>query len=202
MAPFKTRLLHLSRAAWRLRAASPAVCDLPFALALFTDDRRQPDLRALVERLPSAPVIPPVALVFRHDGLPGSERLTLAETIRSTVQSKGHLFFMARGLLPGADGAHQAPNAEASLHSVAVHNVEEAVRARNTGSHLCFVSRVFPTKSHPDAKGLGPVAAAELARRAVVPAFALGGITAETSRRLRGMPFVGMGVIGAWSAPG
>ena len=190
---------RLSQAAWALRRAAPRRQGrLPaFALALFTDDRRQRDLVSLLEQLPERFGEPSFAVIFRHDGLPDDERLSLARRAMRMVQEKGHLFLMARGVLPGADGFHAARGP--GLISRPVHDLAEGMTARLQGADVGFVSPVFPTISHPDAPALGPARAAVLARQIPLPAFALGGLTAENTMRLHGAPFYGIGVIGAWS---
>lgn len=60
--------------------------------------------------------------------------------------------------------------------SVAVHNEEEAARARGAAD-LALVSPVFDTPSHPGSACLGPTGFARLARAAGCPSYALGGLT-------------------------
>ena len=59
--------------------------------------------------------------------------------------------------------------------SVAVHNEEEAGRAR--GADLALVSPVFATASKPAVAPLGPEGFARLAQAVGCPAYALGGLT-------------------------
>ena len=67
---------------------------------------------------------------------------------------------------------------------------------------LALVSPVFPTRSHPGAPALGVARAAALARALPLPAFALGGLDARGAARLRGTPFQGIAVLGAWEDRG
>lgn len=195
------RVRRLSDAAWRLRrgAPTPEGSLPPFALVLFTDDRRQPDVTGLLEHLPPAGVIPPLAVLFRHDALPRDERRRVATQAMAAVHARGHLFILARGHLPGAEGIHASPDRRAAVITWPVHSIREAREAAAAGADAVFISPVFPTASHPGAPSLGPARAATLARVAGRAAFALGGMTAATSRRLVGLPFHGLGAIGAWS---
>lgn len=201
MPDIAARVRSLSAAAFRLRrAAPPRPGPLPvFALALFTDDRRQTDLPGLLAELPETPHIPPLAVIFRHDGLVPDDRLALATTARDLVKARGHIFLMARGSLEGADGCHGASAPKDGFSSRPVHDLGEGHIARTAGADLAFISPVFATASHPGAPALGPARASALARQIRLPAFALGGMTARTAKRLEGLPFYGMGVIGAWS---
>ena len=68
--------------------------------------------------------------------------------------------------------------------SAAVHDEEEANRAK--GADLALVSPVFPAGSKPDDRrvALGPDGFARLANRLDCPAFALGGVDPERARLL------------------
>lgn len=188
----------LSAAAWRLRAKAPTAPFAlpPFALTLMTDDRRQEDVLASLDAVPSASAIPPLALIFRHDGLPQTARRALAKTAMALIHEKGHLFLMARGTLEGADGCH-AYRADGII-SWPMHDARQGITAAHQAD-IGLLSPIFPTPSHQDARTLGPARAAALAQVLPFPCFALGGITSSTAKRLHGLPFYGIGAIGAWS---
>jgi thiamine-phosphate pyrophosphorylase len=59
-----------------------------------------------------------------------------------------------------------------------------------------FLSPVFATASHADARPLGPVRAALIAAQAPVPVYALGGVTARNAPRLANA-FSGIAAIGS-----
>ncbi|WOI53220.1 thiamine phosphate synthase [Parvularcula sp. LCG005] len=200
MADFHANVRGLSDAAWRLRARAPAPSTLPFALTLFTDDRRTPNVMAMLSALPDAGRIPPIAVLFRHDRHP--HRMALAEEARAVVQARGHYFVIARAFLPRADGIHQGRDRRLGLRSAAVHSLAEVQAANALGVDLGFVSPVFATRSHPGATPLGPLAAATLAQLANFPCLALGGMDARTARQLEGLPFQGIGAIGAFTDQG
>jgi len=195
VAEFRSRVIALSRAAWSLRRASPQPCDLPFALALFTDPVRTPSIERLATELPRT--LPPVAIIFRHDALPPAERLALAAEVRREVQARGHLFLMARGTLPGADGTHALGHGP-GLRTFPAHSFAEARRAEQRRADALFVSPVMPTESHPGERVLGPVRAARLAAAAQCPCLALGGIDERSVRALHGSALQGFGAIGAF----
>lgn len=93
------------------------------------------------------------------------------------------------GDAPGwpADGHYGAPRSLgraqglrfATAHSLA--EIGAAVRAR---ASAILLSPVFPTRSHPGARVLGPVRFLLLARRSPVPVIALGGMTKRRAARL------------------
>lgn len=154
-----------------------------------------PDLAALVGALPGG--IPPIAVVFRHDGLPRSERLALAAEVRDAVQARGHLFLMARGPLAGSDGCHAHAGAP-GIFTAPVHDEDEIVAAVAGGADAVFLSPLHATASHPGRTPLTRRRAVALAQATPVPVLALGGMTAARARALEGTHFQGFGAIGAF----
>jgi thiamine-phosphate pyrophosphorylase len=71
------------------------------------------------------------------------------------------------------------------IRSRAVHDRQQAVAARN--ADLCFVSPLFPTRSHPGVGALGRVRFAAMARQVDVPVMALGGVKVAHRRMLAGV---------------
>jgi thiamine-phosphate pyrophosphorylase len=63
------------------------------------------------------------------------------------------------------------------------HSLRELRRARQAAAVL--LSPVFPTRTHPGGKVLGPLRFRLLAGRSLVPVIALGGMNPRTARRLR-----------------
>ncbi|WP_158548639.1 thiamine phosphate synthase [Parvularcula marina] len=199
MPDIASNVRSLCEAATALRQAAPVWPGAlpPFSLVLFTDDRRQADLLSLLREVPEAGDVPPLAVLFRHDGLPAEARRALAAETMAVTKAKGHFFLTARMVLAGADGSHACPST--GFVSWPVHDAAEARIAEEKSADFGFVSPVWPTASHEDAQPLGAENAAALARRMSIPAFALGGMTADSACGLHGLPFYGMGVIGAWS---
>jgi thiamine-phosphate pyrophosphorylase len=171
-------------------------CALPFALALFSDEARTPDILSMAKALPETDR--PLALIFRHDGLAPSERAALAAAVRDAVQSRGHMFLMARGEMEGADGAHSAGPGP-GIRTLPTHDEDELAEATLAGMDAAFLSPIFATQSHPDARPLGRPRAVALAQAARIPLFALGGINEASAASLHGAPFQGFGAIGAFS---
>ncbi len=70
--------------------------------------------------------------------------------------------------------------------TASAHGVVECRRARRSGAALCFVSPVFPTRSHPGARTLKPVRLARLLHMGgrTLPIAALGGIDGPRARAL------------------
>ncbi len=136
---------------------------------------------------------PEVALQHRDPGAPIRKFLDRARPLATLCHKTGaHLFVNGRldvALLVGAhlhlpvDGPRPAevrPHLPAGRWvSAAVHSTEEL--ATSEGADLVLISPVFKPGSKPSDRRpqLGVEGFLELARRAVVPAFALGGIDPE-----------------------
>lgn len=196
VAEFSDRVMALSAAAWRLRAASPKPCDLPFALALFSDADRLPPVEELAAALPA--LEKPLAFIFRHDHLVPEDRLALGDRLRLVVQGRGHLFFMARTELRGADGHHKQTDAPGLL-TMPAHDEDELVAAFAAQASAAFLSPIFATRSHRDAKAMGRERAVAIAQASPMPLFALGGMDEEKAAELEGTPFQGFGAIDAFA---
>ena len=144
-------------------------------LWLMTDERQGEDLWAALERLPKGS-----GLVFRHHGLAPAERRTLFARVRR-VAKRRRLLVLAGGGLRG-DGVHGGRGG--GLRSASAHNLRELKTAERSGATLVFLSPAFPTRSHPDARALGPVRFGLIAAQAKVPVIALGGVDTRKARRL------------------
>ncbi len=82
------------------------------------------------------------------------------------------------------------------LVAAAAHGPAGLYRARRAGADAALLSPVYPTASHPRAPTLGPLRFAAWARRAPLPVYALGGVTAVTARRLAASNAAGLAGIG------
>jgi len=172
---------------------------------MMTDERQGGDLFWALERMPRG-----AGIVFRHYSLPLKERRALFAQVRAVAQRRKLVLVAAspHGLGPrwALDGVHglartplrYAPRAKLLTRSA--HDMRELRRAANAGADLVFLSPVFPTRSHPGGRHLGPLRFAGLASRSAVPVVALGGMTAARARRLRGIKMHGWAAIDAWSA--
>ncbi|OOG23604.1 DNA mismatch repair protein MutT [Thioalkalivibrio denitrificans] len=104
----------------------------------------------------------------------------------------------------GADGVHlnsRRLNAwdidtkrDGLLLSASVHDRTELELAREAGADFAFISPVLPTATHPESDPLGWEGFAELARLAVMPVYALGGVEPGDLARTRDLG--GQGVAG------
>lgn len=169
-------------------------------LWLMTDERQGDSLWEALDRLPRG-----AGIVFRHYGLPRSERRVLLEQVRQIAWRKGHILLVASSSVMArrmrANGIHNARSRFPGLRSAPVHNLRELGKAARDGVDLVFLSPVFATRSHPGRRSLGPVKAALLARRSPVPVIALGGMDEKRARTLRRLGFHGWAAIDAWSDP-
>lgn len=170
----------------------PTRQDFP-RLWLMTDERLGDRLFEALSRLPDDG-----GVVFRHYSLADRARRTLFERVRAAHPG---LLLLAgpAGLAAawGADGSHGRGSGE-DLRSAPVHSYAEIRAAERTGAGLLFLSPVFATRSHPEAKSLGLARFAWLARRTALPVIALGGMTEARGRRLASFGAYGWAAIDAW----
>ena len=150
---------------------------LPF-LWLLTDSRTDGTLDQAIGRLPRGS-----AIVFRHYHLPPAERLHRLQQVRTLARAGGHRVIWAGSAREaarlGLAGSYGADGTLATAHSL-----REIGRANRRKAAAILLSPVFPTRSHPGGKVLGPLRFRLLAARARVPVIALGGMTRRTARRL------------------
>eukprot|EP01037_Dinobryon_pediforme_P047537 gene47537-61773_t len=121
-------------------------------------------------------------VVFRHFGMPPAERAALFERVARVARRRRLV------LLMGGSAAQRR-----ALHPA--HSIREAMSARRAGAAMVLVSPVYPTRTHPGARALGPLRAALIARAAGIPAIALGGMTRARFMRMRALGFVGWAAI-------
>ncbi len=144
------------------------------------------------------------ALILRHYELSMRDRLSLAQSLRTATRSMKVRLLIAgdAGLAHQvvADGLHlpswSVKRGDVWAHrrkgnwiiTAAAHNEPEVRAAWIAGADAALLSPAFPTASHPGAQGLGSVRFARLASQAEIPIYALGGVTAKSLQRLRGVP--------------
>lgn len=152
-------------------------------LWLMTDERQGEGLWTALARLPAGS-----GVVFRHYELPPRERRLLFERVRRVARRRRLLLVLAGSPRLArawrADGVHGRQPGRARFRTAPAHDVSEIRAAERVGADLLFLSPVFATRSHPEARPLGPVRFRLLARSARVPVAALGGMDAERARRL------------------
>src|SRR4029077_12584101 len=95
------------------------------------------------------------------------------------------------GRWPGVPLRHRG------LITSSAHSLADLRRARRAGAAMAFLSPVFPTPSHPNARVLGPVRWVGLAIAAGLPVAALGGVDGACLRRLPRRICRAVGAIGA-----
>ena len=167
--------------------------DLP-RLWLMTDERLGDALWAALKRLPRGS-----GVVFRHYGLPAGERRALFAKAARIARRRGLVLIRAGGTpMRGEQGVHNARGP--GLRTRSVHSPKDTVRARRDRADLVFVSPVFATRSHPDARALGSVRLGLLSRGNRVPMVALGGMNPAQFGRLRGLKLHGWAGIDAWDS--
>ncbi|GGC37661.1 hypothetical protein GCM10011371_26430 [Novosphingobium marinum] len=136
----------------------------------------------------------PVAFVYRHYHLAAGERRERFEALARIARMEGHLVVLASGaataLRWGADGYYASPESlrprRTGLVAVATaHDLREIGRANRFGADAVMLSPVFPTRSHPGARTLGPLRFRLLARRARMPVIALGGMDRGRAERMK-----------------
>jgi thiamine-phosphate pyrophosphorylase len=144
---------------------------------LLSDARNDAVLERALKRLPHGS-----GFIFRHCHLEPNERRARFKALTRLARARGHLVVLAGTRAEarrwGADLAYGAGGQLAPVHSL-----REIARAGRADALL--LSPVFPTRSHPGAKTLGPVRFRLLAAQSRKPVIALGGMNLRTARRLK-----------------
>ena len=168
----------------------------PPRLWLMTDERLGDAMFEAIGRLPPRRA----GIVFRHYSLRSAERRALFEQVKSLARRRGLTLLLAgpaaQARAWGADGSHGSGRG-GGFRTAPVHDLREIRAAERAGAALLFLSPVYPTRSHPGAKPLGPARFTLLARRTALPVVALGGMDARRARKLRGA--YGWAAIDAWT---
>jgi thiamine-phosphate pyrophosphorylase len=180
-------------------AGAPAIPSLYF----FTDPERTPDPAAIARRLPRG-----TAVVYRHFG--ASDRLRVARALSAICRSRGlSLLIGADADLArrcGADGVHwperllPGQRDDFRLVTGAAHSGDAVSKAAAARLDACVLSPVFETESSSANATLGLFRASLIARASTIPVIALGGVDADTARRLVGRGFTGIAAVGALAA--
>lgn len=154
-------------------------------LWLVSDERVDEHLLRALTRLPRGS-----GFVFRHYGLAPQERRDRFRTLARAARRYGHLVVLSGSAREArrwrTDGAYGSPErlarGPALLRLVTAHSLRELARANLRRADLVLLSPVFATRSHPGARGLGPIRFRLLAARSKAPLVALGGMNADRAR--------------------
>lgn len=163
---------------------SPRHPSLPLVW-LLSDARNDAVLERALAALP-----PQSGFVFRHYHLDEAARRARFGALAAQARALGHRVVLAgdAGLAVawGADGVYGAASlaARGLLRLAAAHDGGELAAANAAGVDGVFLSPVFATRSHPDARTLGVFGFNVLAQQSAVPVIALGGMTARRAQRL------------------
>lgn len=121
-------------------------------------------------------------LIYRHYHLPPAERRARFRVLARMARARGMAVVLAGDAALarrwGADGAYGPGQALATAHSL-----REVARARHSAAVL--LSPVFPTRSHPGGRVLGPLRFRLIAARSLAPVIALGGMNRARARGLK-----------------
>ena len=163
-----------------MRARQP----LP-SIWLISDERNDASLEATLARLPRGS-----GLIFRHYHLPPKCRAARLARLARLCRRYGHRIEIA-----GEGYGPPAPHRRLAT----AHSLREIGRANLMRPEAVLLSPVFPTRSHPGAKPLGPLRFRLLAARALMPVIALGGMDARRARRLAWPQWAGIDAFGTKS---
>lgn len=158
---------------------------------LISDARNDAALEPALKRLPRGS-----GLIFRHYHLPQAARRARFIQLGHLARQHGHLIVLADSVAQarrwGANGAYgtDLSRGPALLRLVTVHSLRELRRARRADAVL--LSPVFPTRSHPGGKVLGPLRWKTLAALSPVPVIALGGMNPRRARQLKAQHWGGI----------
>ena len=175
------------------------------ALLLMSDAARLADPRGAALLLPRGS-----AVVLRN--YRSTTRAALAAELAVLCRARGLVLLIGGdGVLATAVNAHgiHLPEAEAAhaqewrrrrgdwIITVAAHSVSALERAAGVGADAAVLGPVFASASHPGAPSLGASRFAALVRGRGIAVYALGGIDAQTARRIEHSGAVGVAAIGA-----
>lgn len=150
---------------------------------LLSDARNDAVLEEAIARLG-----PGDALVFRHYHLSGAERRRRFGRPARLARLRGVTVIGARvprgWRVEGRYGSAREVSGQRGVRLATAHSLQEIGAAVRAGADAILLSPVFPTRSHPGGKVLGPLRFLLLARQSPLPVIALGGMTRERAARL------------------
>lgn len=179
-------------------------------LLFFTDPARTPHPERVIASLPRG-----AGVVYRtfgaKDALAQGRRLIRLARRRGVVFLVGADVALAVALradgvhfperLAGRGGVNRALRARFRV-TAAAHGLPAALSARRAGAEAVIASPVFASASVSAGKPMGPLAFTRLVRRAGLPVYALGGVTAATAPRLKASGAIGLAAVEGFSGYG
>ena len=177
-------------------------------LILMTDAVRMPEPAPFVATLPAGS-----AVILRHYEI--GDREPLARALLRLCRARGLKLLIAADVrlayAVGADGIHlpealvrcdpvqaRARRGPGWFVTAAAHGPRALRRAWRAGADAALLAPVFATASHPERPAMGPLRFAALCRTSPIPVYALGGVTAETAKRLAQSGAAGLAAIGGF----
>jgi thiamine-phosphate pyrophosphorylase len=129
-------------------------------------------------------------LIFRHYHLPPRERRARFEVLRRLAHQLGHRVALAGSAAQArrwrADAAYGSARmlarGPAIVRLVTIHSLRELAQAGR--AHAVVLSPVFPTRSHPGGRVLGPLRFRTIAAHSNRPVIALGGMDRRRAMRI------------------
>jgi thiamine-phosphate pyrophosphorylase len=183
-----------------------------FSLYLVTD-RHETAGRPLKPLLVEALAAGVRAVQIREKDLGTRDLLALTREVQALIGSTGgHLLINDRvdiALASGADGVHLRADSlpvlvarrllgSNRLIGVSTHSAEDVVYAEKDGADFVVLGPIYETTSKLRyGKPIGLAALAEATRRARIPIFAIGGVTASRVAELKAAGAAGVAVISA-----
>lgn len=157
-------------------------------LWLVTDARNDHALERALAKLP-----PGSGVIFRHYHLAEAERRVRFAALRRAAHRKGHVIALSGSVRQARAWRADAAYGEAGTlgrgpalpRLCSAHTLREIAAGRRARADALLLSPVFPTRSHPGAKGLGPTRFRLMAALSAIPVIALGGMNKARARRLK-----------------
>jgi len=168
-----------------------------------TDERNDLLLENTIRKLPRHS-----GIIFRHYHLQDTVRAERFAILKRLARKYNHLVLLADhpalARKWGADGVHgrhwRRRETIGLLHSAPVHNEKEIQQAQLNGTDIFFLSPVFATRSHPEAKPLRMLQLRRLSSLCGKPVILLGGMNRKRFMSVRHLGAHGWAAIDALSS--
>jgi thiamine-phosphate pyrophosphorylase len=145
-------------------------------------------------------------VIFRYYDLPAEQRQRLFYAVRTICRRRGHRLLLAsqpkKARHWDIDGLHNYKSGKRTyLRSASVHNLKELKNATQQKADLIFVSPIYPTRTHHDARHLGPFGLKHISGHPQCSAaiIALGGMTRTLAAMFKNHKIDGWAGIDAFS---